>query len=99
MEKRYLALFALLFALVFFSTSGCIIPPANGTIEITNLSMRIATGSNPVLGNANASIYIVEFTDFQCPYCQRHATQTFPQIKSNYIDTVKARYYLRDDLL
>ncbi len=39
---------------------------------------------------------IVEFTDFQCPFCSRHFLQTFPQIKAEYVDTGKVRYVFMD---
>ncbi|MBU0586362.1 thioredoxin domain-containing protein, partial [Candidatus Micrarchaeota archaeon] len=51
---------------------------------ITNLSYSILTGSNPVHGNSDSEIYIVEFTDYQCPYCSRHATTTVQNIKQEY---------------
>jgi protein-disulfide isomerase len=49
-----------------------------------------------VLGDADARVTIIEFTDLQCPYCARFATQTFPRIKQAYIDTGKVRYVSRD---
>lgn len=48
------------------------------------------------LGDPNAPVEIVEYTDFQCPFCQRHFLQTFPQIKAQYIDTGKVRYIFKD---
>lgn len=54
------------------------------------------TGVGPVLGDSDATVTIVEFTDFQCPFCARHYTQTFGQIKTNYIDTGKVKYELRN---
>lgn len=38
---------------------------------------------------------IVEFSDFQCPFCQQFFNETLPQIKSNYIDTGKAKLVYR----
>jgi len=49
-----------------------------------------------VMGLPDAPVTIVEFTDYQCPYCQRHATQTLVQIKNDYIDTGKVRYILKN---
>jgi protein-disulfide isomerase len=49
-----------------------------------------------MLGNKSAPLTIVEFTDYQCPFCQRFHTATFPELKKNYIDTGKARFYSRD---
>ncbi|MBI2063788.1 MAG: DsbA family protein [Candidatus Yanofskybacteria bacterium] len=45
-----------------------------------------------VLGNKNAKITIVEFSDFQCPFCRSFWSGAFPEIKKNYIDTGKARF-------
>lgn len=44
------------------------------------------------VGDADAPVVIVEFTDYQCPFCSRHFLQTYPQIKAEYIDTGKVRY-------
>lgn len=52
--------------------------------------------NDAVLGDADAPVTIVEFTDYQCPFCGRHFTQTFGQIKTNYIDTGKVKYVIRD---
>lgn len=49
-----------------------------------------------VLGREDAPVSIIEFTDLQCPYCARFATQTFPEIRRNYIDTGKVRFAARD---
>lgn len=52
---------------------------------------------DPYLGNKDtAKVAIVEFTDFQCPYCYRHVEQTYPEIIKNYVDTGKAIYVIRD---
>jgi len=48
------------------------------------------------MGSADAPVLLLEFTDLQCPYCARHALQTFPQLKRDYIDTGKVQYASRD---
>jgi protein-disulfide isomerase len=47
-------------------------------------------------GSASAQVAIVEFTDFECPYCARHFRDVFPQIKKTFIDTGRVRYYTRN---
>ncbi len=48
------------------------------------------------LGAANAAVTIIEYSDFQCPFCQRHTIQTMPLIKEKFIDTGRLRYEFRD---
>jgi len=50
----------------------------------------------PYRGSSNAKINMVEFGDYQCPFCERHFSQTEPQIKQNYIDTGKVKYFFLD---
>jgi len=49
-----------------------------------------------VIGRDDAPVTIIEFTDLQCPYCARYASQTFPRLKREYVDTGKLRYTSRD---
>jgi protein-disulfide isomerase len=49
-----------------------------------------------MLGSKDAPITVVEFTDYQCPYCQRFHTTVYGDLKKNFIDTGKVRFYSRD---
>lgn len=51
---------------------------------------------DPVLGNPRATVTLIEFGDYQCPFCQRHFEQTLPLIKKHYIDTGKVKMVFRD---
>lgn len=62
-------------------------PPSN--------AQPATAGDGPVLGKASAPITLIEFTDFQCPFCARHTSQTFDQIKKDYVDTGKVKYVVR----
>jgi protein-disulfide isomerase len=48
------------------------------------------------IGRSDAPLTIVEFTDLQCPFCSRFATNTFDELKKAYIDTGKVRFVTRD---
>jgi protein-disulfide isomerase len=50
----------------------------------------------PFKGDKNAKLTIVEFSDYQCPFCARHFRETLPQIEGGYIKTGKVKYVLRD---
>lgn len=51
---------------------------------------------DPGIGDPNAPVTIIEFSDFQCPFCGRHFQEVYSQIKEKYIDTGKVRYVFRD---
>ncbi len=51
---------------------------------------------DPMMGNLNAQITIIEFSDFQCPFCKRFHSDTLPLVQTNYIDTGKVRFVYRD---
>lgn len=50
----------------------------------------------PVLGRADAPVTLVEFSDYQCQFCQRFFATAFPVLKKEYVDTGKVRYAFRD---
>ncbi len=48
-----------------------------------------------ILGNKDAKVSIVEFSDFQCPFCQKFFSSIYPEIKSKYIDSGKVKFEYR----
>ncbi|NCO11623.1 DsbA family protein [Candidatus Pacearchaeota archaeon] len=58
--------------------------------------VRASADDDPVLGNKNAPVEIIEFSDYQCPFCRKFWTETLPLIKSEYIDTGKVKFVYRD---
>ncbi len=49
-----------------------------------------------VLGDKDAPVTIIEFSDYQCPFCARFWSDALPQIKSQYVDTGKVKLVYRD---
>jgi protein-disulfide isomerase len=49
-----------------------------------------------IKGDPNAPVTIVEFSDYECPFCERFYSQTYSQIVEQYVDTGKAKIILRD---
>jgi len=67
-------------------------PPApSGTVNTADL-----LDDDAFLGDDNAPVTIVEFTDYQCPFCSRHFTNTYPTLKSKYINNGQVKYVIRD---
>lgn len=64
-------------------------PTPSGPVEID-------TEGAYSIGAADAPVVIVEFTDYQCPFCSRHFLETYPQIKADYVDTGQVRYVFMD---
>jgi protein-disulfide isomerase len=60
------------------------------------LPMKISADDDPIIGNPDAPITIIEFTDFQCPFCARFHTQTLPLILEEYIEQGKVKLVVRD---
>lgn len=76
--------------IVKMAQAGSQEPPAPPPVE------RVSFDDDPVLGDPNAKVAIVEFSDFQCPFCRRFETQTFPALKKKYIDSGKVKLIFRD---
>jgi protein-disulfide isomerase len=58
--------------------------------------LRTRVADSPSLGRAEAPVTIVEFSDYQCPFCQRFAATTLPALKAAYVDSGRVRYVFRD---
>jgi protein-disulfide isomerase len=73
-----------------------LISPKAKPRQAGNVNHVINVSDDPYKGSKTAQLTIVEYTDYQCPYCARHAKAVLPQIQKNYVDTGKVRYVLRD---
>ncbi|OYW01411.1 MAG: hypothetical protein B7X11_04065 [Acidobacteria bacterium 37-65-4] len=70
-------------------------PPAPPAQQMPQ-TMTVKGDAKYVFGKSDAPLTMVEFTDYQCPFCGRFEATTFPELKKNYIDTGKLRVILRD---
>jgi protein-disulfide isomerase len=59
-------------------------------------SMVLGLGDGPVKGASDARVTLVEFTDYQCPFCARHHRETVPKLLETYVKTGKVKYVVRD---
>ena len=75
------------------STGSAVVNPNTGG---NTAPVKVDGDDDAVLGNENAPVTIIEFSDYQCPFCERFWSQTYPLIKSEYIDTGKVKLIYRD---
>jgi len=57
---------------------------------------KVSIDDDPVKGNPDAPVTVVEFSDFQCPFCSRFFDQTLPALEENYINTGKVKFVYKD---
>lgn len=74
-------------------------PTAGNTPAPTSAGLKtgidLVVSGRPAMGADAATVTLVEFSDFQCPFCGRYVRETLPQIKAAYVDTGKLRYVFR----
>ena len=59
-------------------------------------TVTVGLGDSPSLGQANAPVVLVEFTDLQCPYCKRAHDGVLAELKKKYVDAGKLRLVSRN---
>ena len=69
---------------------------ADASASTGPLPARLSIESAPMLGRADAPVTMIEFSDFECPFCERSFVTVLPEIKRDYIDTGKLRYVFLD---
>lgn len=56
----------------------------------------LSINDGPFKGERDAKVTLIEFSDYQCPFCARHFRETWPQLEREYISTGKVKYVLRN---
>ena len=59
-------------------------------------SAVVSLDDDPFKGDKNAKLTLIEFSDYQCPFCSRHFRETLPQLERDYIKAGKVKYVFRD---
>jgi len=104
-EKNFLAL-SILTAGIMISSSvlysngtfkpgtAQIVP--NGQVQQPGAKVDVSADDDAVLGNKNAKVTIIEFSDYQCPFCRTFWKDSLSQIIKDYVNTGKAKFIYRD---
>jgi protein-disulfide isomerase len=58
--------------------------------------LTVSVDGGAVYGKTDAKVTIVEFSDYQCPFCARYSNETFPQIAREYVQTGQVKYVFHD---
>ncbi len=75
---------------------GVTATPAPQAPQAPSGPVKISVDDGPVLGNKDAKVALIEFSDYECPFCKRHYDQVYPQLKKDYIDTGKVKLVFRN---
>ncbi|MGK9250281.1 DsbA family protein [Paenibacillus humicus] len=86
----------IIYALVFLVLCGAIffINQMSNSNDNSNPSTTASPYSNgqPIVGDKNAKVSIVEFGDYKCPACKNWGEQVWPKLKEDYVDTGMASF-------
>ena len=96
-----LAALLIIGAFAFFSKNDSGSNAANNQQQPSNLpsqnaKSQVSADNDAFLGDKNAKVTIIEFSDYQCPFCKKFWTEALPGIKKDYIDTGKVKLVYRD---
>lgn len=69
--------------------------PQTAATPIPGQKVKVSLGHLPFLGDKNAKVEVIEFGDFQCPFCGRFLKEVEPSLIKDYVDTGKAKFAFR----
>lgn len=64
--------------------------------DLSAEQMSVLVDDDAVKGDKKATVTIVEFSEYQCPFCKMYFDNTYGQLEKDYIDTGKVKYVFRD---
>ncbi|MGI0016150.1 MAG: DsbA family protein [Nitrososphaera sp.] len=67
---------------------------APSSFPVSNLALSVV--DDPFKGDQNAKVILIEFSDYQCPFCYRFFKESLPTMEQEYISTGKVKYVFRD---
>lgn len=64
-------------------------PPSAENVETKSLTLKLKAGT---ISNLPSKTALIEFSDFECPYCAKYATETLPRLKAEFVEKGKLEY-------
>jgi protein-disulfide isomerase len=71
-------------------------PSGNGGSANTGEPLEVDIEGEPMIGNPDATVTVVEFSDYECPFCARWHSESYNLLKTEYIDTGKIKFVYKD---
>lgn len=90
-NSRNLVLFTLAI-LIIFILLFVVTQMTKKTDGSSTMKNKPDIASQPLMGNKDAKVTIVEFGDYKCPSCKAWGEQIFPKLQKDYVDTGKANF-------
>jgi protein-disulfide isomerase len=90
LSATFLSIFAFVILVIIFTIYFTALKP--GRIEY----VKVRGQRQPTLGSLNSTITIIEYSDFQCPFCAVFAKKIFPRLNEEYIKTKKVKFIFRN---
>ncbi len=78
------------------ATTGTVTQPAQSQPSVSATQAMQLGPRDAILGNPNAPVTLIEYGDYQCPFCGAFFSQTQPQIVADYVNTGKVRMVFRN---
>ena len=76
--------------------TAAIVLAGSALVAAGQTAKSVSVDNDPIQGDVNATVTIVEFSDYQCEFCRIFWKNTLPQLREHYIDTGKVRLVFRD---
>ncbi len=71
-------------------------PKSATTTTTIQQRVQVSVDDDPFLGSSDAPLTVIEFSDFQCPFCRSAYQSILPQLKKDYVETGKIKFVYRD---
>lgn len=77
--------------------AACLLPLQATAVDLDGLTrVTLQAPDAPCLGAAGAPVVMVEFTDYQCPYCRAFARQLLPKLVREFVDGGRLKIVIAD---
>ncbi len=79
------------------SEPGSVAPPSGNapSAQVVDVS-KVSFDGEPSSGNPDAKVTVIEYSDYECPFCSKFFSESYGKLKAEYIDTGKINFVFKD---